>query len=182
MNGQLRREKIIDILSRSDTPVSGVALANQLNVSRQVIVQDIALIRAASYDVYSTNRGYVIRGNKENTRIVKVKHTNADVEKELNAIVDMGGWVKDVFVYHKVYGVVKAELNIHSRRDIKAYMEEINNGSSTLLMNVTSGYHYHTIAAQDESTLDIIQEELERLGFLAKLQEYEPVDFWSKKA
>ena len=172
MNGQLRREKIIDILSRSDTPVSGVALANQLNVSRQVIVQDIALIRAASYDVYSTNRGYVIRGNKEYTRIVKVKHTNADVEKELNAIVDMGGWVKDVFVYHKVYGVVKAELNIHSRRDIKAYMEEIN----------TSGYHYHTIAAQDESTLDIIQEELERLGFLAKLQEYEPVDFWSKKA
>ena len=171
MNGQLRREKIIDILSRSDTPVSGVALANQLNVSRQVIVQDIALIRAASYDVYSTNRGYVIRGNKEYTRIVKVKHTNADVEKELNAIVDMGGWVKDVFVYHKVYGVVKAELNIHSRRDIKAYMEEINNGSSTLLMNVTSGYHYHTIAAQDESTLDIIQEELERLGFLAKLQE-----------
>ena len=107
MNGQLRREK------------SGVALANQLNVSRQVIVQDIALIRAASYDVYSTNRGYVIRGNKEYTRIVKVKHTNADVEKELNAIVDMGGWVKDVFVYHKVYGVVKAELNIHSRRDIK---------------------------------------------------------------
>ena len=176
MNGQLRREKIIDILSRSDTPVSGVALANQFNVSRQVIVQDIALIRAASYDVYSTNRGYVIRGNKEYTRIVKVKHTNADVEKELNAIVDMGGWVKDVFVYHKVYGVVKAELNIHSRRDIKAYMEEINNGSSTLLMN------YHTIAAQDESTLDIIQEELERLGFLAKLQEYEPVDFWSKKA
>ena len=78
--------------------------------------------------------------------------------------------------------MVKAELNIHSRRDIKAYMEEINNGSSTLLMNVTSGYHYHTIVAQDESALDIIQEELERLGFLAKLQEYEPVDFWSKKA
>ncbi len=182
MNGQLRREKIIDILSKSDTPVSGVALAKQLNVSRQVIVQDIALIRAASYDVYSTNRGYVIRGDKEHTRIVKVKHSDADVETELNAIVDMGGWVKDVFVYHKVYGVVKAELNLHSRRDIKDYMEEINNGNSSLLMNVTSGYHYHTIAAQDEKTLDIIQNELARLGFLAKLQEYEPVDFWSKKA
>ncbi len=182
MNGQLRREKIIDILSKSDTPVSGVALAKQLNVSRQVIVQDIALIRAASYDIYSTNRGYVIRGGKEHTRIVKVKHSNADVETELNAIVDMGGWVKDVFVYHKVYGVVKAELNLHSRRDIKDYMEEINNGNSSLLMNVTSGYHYHTIVAQDEKTLDIIQDELARLGFLAKLQEYEPVDFWSKKA
>ena len=167
MNGQLRREKIIDILSRSDKPVSGVALAKQLDVSRQVIVQDIALIRAADYDIYSTNRGYVIKSEKEHT--------------ELNAIVDMGGWVKDVFVYHKVYGVVKADLDLHSRRDIKEYMKQISNGSSSLLMNVTSGYHYHTIVAQDEKTLDIIQEELMRLGFLAKLQEYEPVDFWSKK-
>lgn len=93
----------------------------------------------------------------------------------------MGGWVKDVFVYHKVYGVVKADLDLHSRRDIKEYMKQISNGSSSLLMNVTSGYHYHTIVAQDEKTLDIIQEELMRLDFLAKLQEYEPVDFWSKK-
>lgn len=65
MNGQLRREKIIDILSRSDKPVCGVALAKQLDVSRQVIVQDIALIRAADYDIYSTNRGYVIKSEKE---------------------------------------------------------------------------------------------------------------------
>lgn len=182
MNGQLRREKIIDILGSSDTPVPGVTLAKMLDVSRQVIVQDIALIRAASYDVYSTNRGYVIRNAKEHTRIVKVKHSEDDVATELNAIVDMGGWIKDVFVYHKVYGVVKAELNLHSRRDIRDYMDEISKGSSTLLMNVTSGYHYHTIVAQDEKTLDIIQDELMRLGFLAKLQEYEPVDFWSKKA
>ena len=181
MNGQLRREKIIDILSRSDKPVSGVALAKQLDVSRQVIVQDIALIRAAVYDIYSTNRGHVIKSEKEHARIVKVKHAESDVETELNAIVDMGGWVKDVFVYHKVYGVVKADLDLHSRRDIKEYMKQISNGSSSLLMNVTSGYHYHTIVAQDEKTLDIIQEELMRLGFLAKLQEYEPVDFWSKK-
>lgn len=93
MNGQLRREKIIDILSRSDKPVSGVALAKQLDVSRQVIVQDIALIRAADYDIYSTNRGYVIKSEKEHTRIVKVKHAESDVETELNAIVDMGGWL-----------------------------------------------------------------------------------------
>lgn len=177
MNGKLRREKIVDILSKSDTPVSGVALAGMLNVSRQVIVQDIALIRAASYDIYSTNKGYVIRSEKEYTRILKVRHSEQDVEVELNTIVDMGGWVKDVFVYHKVYGVVKAELNIHSRRDIKDYMQEIKGGNSTLLMNVTSGYHYHTIVAEDEKTLDIIQGELMKLGFLAKLQEYEPVEF-----
>ena len=87
-----------------------------------------------------------------------------------------------MFVYHKVYGVIKADLNLHSRRDIKDYMAEIGNGKSNLLMNVTSGYHYHTVIAPDEDTLDIIQEKLDRLGFLARLQEYEPVDFWSSKA
>ena len=169
MNGEQRREKIIDILNSSSKPVSGVALASMLNVSRQVIVQDIALIRASDK-------------KNEHTRIFKVVHTEADVEAELNSIVDMGGWVKDVFVYHKVYGVIKADLNLHSRRDIKDYMAEIGNGKSNLLMNVTSGYHYHTVIAPDDDTLDIIQEKLDKLGFLARLQEYEPVDFWSSKA
>ena len=174
MNGEQRREKIIDILNSSSKPVSGVALASMLNVSRQVIVQD--------NEISSTNRGYVIRKKNEHTRIFKVVHTEADAEAELNSIVDMGGWVKDVFVYHKVYGVIKADLNLHSRRDIKDYMAEIGNGKSNLLMNVTSGYHYHTVIAPDEDTLDIIQEKLDKLGFLARLQEYEPVDFWSSKA
>ena len=134
MNGEQRREKIIDILNSSSKPVSGVALASMLNVSRQVIVQDIALIRASDNEISSTNRGYVIRKKNEHTRIFKVVHTEADAETELNSIVDMGGWVKDVFVYHKVYGVIKADLNLHSRRDIKDYMAEIGNGKSNLLM------------------------------------------------
>ena len=96
MNGEQRREKIIDILNSSSKPVSGVALASMLNVSRQVIVQDIALIRASDNEISSTNRGYVIRKKNEHTRIFKVVHTEADVEAELNSIVDMGGWVKDV--------------------------------------------------------------------------------------
>ena len=94
--------------------------------------------------------------------------------------MDLGGWIRDVFVYHKVYGVIRADMNIHSRRDIRTYMSEIAGGKSSLLKNVTSGYHDHTIVADDEQTLDLIQEELGRLGFLAKLKEYEPVDFWHK--
>ena len=139
-----------------------------------------ALIRAKNIDVFSTNRGYVLNDKQEYSRILKVKHEDDEVEAELGAIVDMGGWIRDVFVYHKVYGVIRAEMNIHSRRDIRKYLEEIANGKSSLLMNVTSGYHYHTIVADDEQTLDLIQEELGKLGFLAKLQEYEPVDFWHK--
>ncbi len=74
--------------------------------------------------------------------------------------------------------MLKADMGIKSRRDIRAYMEEISTGKSSLLKNVTSGYHYHTIDAESEEILDAIQEELQQKGFLAKLQDYEPVDFW----
>ena len=88
---------------------------------------------------------------------------------------------EDVFVYHKVYNIVKATLNIASRRDIKNYMTNLQTGHSSLLKNVTSGYHYHTVHADNEEILDEIQEELQKAGFLAQLQEYEPVDFWKDK-
>ncbi len=180
MSGEERRERIIQILQSSDKPVSGVGLAKELEVSRQVIVQDIALLRAKNHDILSTNRGYVLENEGEVSRVFKMIHTESDVEQELTSIVDMGAWVQDVFVYHKSYGVVKAELNIHSRRDIAEYLKNIKSGKSTLLMNVTSGYHYHTVMARDEHTLDLVQEALTTKGFLAKLQEYEPVNFWEE--
>ena len=155
--------------------------SRRFQVSRQVIVQDIALIRAKDIHIYSTNKGYIIDNKQEVTRVFKVIHTDSEVETELETIIDFGGWVKDVFVYHKVYGVIKADMNIHSRRDIKEYLDEIKSGKSSLLKNVTSGYHYHTVAADDEKTLNLIQDSLYQLGFLAKLQEYEPVDFWSNE-
>ena len=175
MNGEDRREKIISILKSSNAPVAGLTLAKELGVSRQVIVQDIALLRANATAIFSTNRGYVLQ---EKNVCERVQHTDEEVEEELSIIVDMGGFVKDVFVYHKVYGVLKAEMNIKSRMDIRKYMEDINSGKSSLLKNVTSGYHYHTISADSEEILDMIQEDLSKRGFLAKLQDYEPVNFW----
>ncbi len=182
MNGEERRKKIIKYLSSANSPVAGVKLAKDLDVSRQVIVQDITLLRANGTAIFSTNRGYLLQNEQEYERVLKVVHTEADVEDELSAIVDAGGRVKDVFVYHKVYGVIRAEMNIKSRRDIKKYLEDINSGKSTLLMTVTSGYHYHTITAESEDILDAIQDELAQKGYLAKLQDYEPVDFWGQDA
>ena len=178
MNGEDRREKIISILKSSNAPVAGLTLAKELGVSRQVIVQDIALLRANATAIFSTNRGYVLQEKNVCERVFKVQHTDEEVEEELSIIVDMGGFVKDVFVYHKVYGVLKAEMNIKSRMDIRKYMEDINSGKSSLLKNVTSGYHYHTISADSEEILNMIQEDLSKRGFLAKLQDYEPVNFW----
>lgn len=181
LSGQDRREQILKILRSSTKPVPGTDLAKQLDVSRQVIVQDMALIRANGIDVMATNRGYVLQEVKEVSRVFKVIHTDEQVEEELNLFVDLGGKVEDVFVYHKVYGVIKVPMNIKSRRDVRAYMDGITSGKSTNLMNLTSNYHYHTIIAEDEQTLDLIQDELNQKGFLAKLQDYEPVDFWSGK-
>lgn len=181
MNGEKRREKLVDILKNSQEPVSGIELSRMLQVSRQIIVSDIALLRAKNVQINSTHKGYVLELSGEFERIYKVIHDDSDVEKELQLVVDMGGKVKDVFVYHKVYGVVRADMNICSRRDIEQYMDEIASGKSTLLKNVTSGYHYHTVCAPSEMILDIIQQKLAEYNFLAKLQEYEPIDFWASK-
>ena len=180
MSGEQRREQIIQIIKQSACPVSGTELAKQANVSRQVIVQDIALLRANGVDIISTNRGYIIRDYGKVSRVFKVIHTEEQVEEELNLFVDFGGFVKDVFVYHKVYNVLKADMNLKSRADVRRYLGELKSGKSSLLMNVTSGYHYHTILADSEDILDVIQEELWEKGFLAKLQEYEPVEFGKK--
>ena len=177
MNGNERRTEILKLLTESQGPVSGVSLARQLGVSRQIIVQDIALLRAAGNDILAMNQGYMIQSKPKLSRVFKVIHKEKDVEEELNTIVDFGGIVKDVFVYHKAYGVLRAEMNIRSRLDIVNFVEKIKSGKSNLLMNVTSGYHYHTVMADSEQLLDIIQEKLREMGFLARLQDYEPVEF-----
>jgi len=177
MSGEERRNLILQTIVNSKKPVSGTALAKLCDVSRQVIVQDIALIRANGSNVVSTNRGYVLDASSAPTRVFKVRHTDEQTEDELNLFVDHGGKVIDVFVYHKVYGVVSAPMNIKSRLDVKKYMESLNTGCSSLLKNVTDGYHYHTVAADSEAILDEIQESLWEKGYLAKLTDYEPVEF-----
>ena len=104
MSGKERREQILNILKDSGKPVPGVELARLLQVSRQVIVQDMALLRANGIEILSTNRGYVAVRESSFSRVFKVIHTEEQVEEELNLYVDFGGTVEDVFVYHKVYG------------------------------------------------------------------------------
>ena len=98
----------------------------------------------------------------------------------MNIYVESGAVVEDVFVYHKVYGLIKVPMNIRSRRDVKKYLEGISSGKSSELMNLTSNYHYHTVSAESEEVLDQLQEELWERGYLSKLQDYEPVDFGKK--
>lgn len=168
MTGSERRQDILKEIKESGKPVSGSKLAKVYDVSRQVIVQDIALLRASGYDIISTNRGYVLEGQTCVERVFKVRHTDEQLEAELCAIVDLGGQVKNVIVNHKVYGRIEAELGITSRRKVKEFLEDIKSGKSTPLKNITSDYHYHTVTADSEETLDMIEEELRKLHFLVE--------------
>ena len=178
MKGNERRKKIIQMLSESEKPISGRELADALQVSRQVIVQDMALLRAQEHDITSTNLGYSLLKQDKVRRVFKVMHTDEQVGEELSLIVDYGGVVEDVFIYHKVYGIVRADLLIRCRKDIEAFLQDLAAGKSGLLKNVTSNYHYHTVSAPTEKLLDLIQQQLMEKGFLAKLQDYEPINFW----
>ena len=174
MNAENRRKEIISRLTDAEAPISASRLASEFGVSRQVIVQDIAIIRASGIDIVSLSRGYVLESTGNFQKIFKIYHSDEDVKKELNLIVDAGGTIIDVFVFHKAYGTVRADMGIKSRRQVKQFLDDIASGKSSLLKNVTSGYHYHTIGADHPETLDIIENSLRENGFLAPLQEYEP--------
>lgn len=179
MNGEKRRESLLKILQESEGAVSGTELAEKFQISRQVVVQDIAILRARNHSIISTHKGYVLQDKDSIQRVFKVKHSAEKMIEELNIIVDCGGKVEDVFVYHKLYGVIRVEMNIKSRRDAKKYVESIKGGVSVPLEQITSEYHYHTVTADSVETLDEIQEELQNEGYLVALRDYEPVDFWS---
>jgi transcriptional regulator of NAD metabolism len=107
-----RRKEIVSLLICADTPVSGNMLSEKFGVSRQIIVQDISNLRADGNDILSTHSGYVLRKNSTPERVIKLFHTKEQTENELSIIIDLGGTVVDVFVWHKVYGKMVAKLNI----------------------------------------------------------------------
>lgn len=169
MDGENRRNQIIKLLENSKNPLSGNELAKKMNVSRQVIVQDIALLRAVNKNILSTNKGYILFGGQgEKTgvqRIVRVKHENCQILEELYAIVDSGGKVRDVVVEHDIYGQITVDLIINSRKDADDFVEKIKKNQTKPLNELTDGDHYHTIEADSEEILDEIERKLEKKGF-----------------
>lgn len=173
MNTAERRGEILKILHDADTPIAARELAGRFGVSRQVIVQDLAVIRASTPGILSTTKGYVIQQDSSFTREFKVRHSQEKAAAELNLIVDCGGYVKNISISHRVYGRVTAEMDIRSRQDVNEFVQAINNSHSSVLSSATSGYHYHLIEASSQERLDLIGEQLKKAGFLAPLQPWE---------
>lgn len=168
MNSNERREKLLHILKTSNKPVKGVDLAKELNVTRQIVVKDIALLRASGIDILATSTGYIIYTVKNQEFKIKCKNHSNDEHLllELQTIIDLGGKVKDVIVDHPTYGTIKAELNLASNRDLKIFMENSKKSGFKQLSSLSQDYHVHTIEVSDEKTLEEIKKELKELNIL----------------
>lgn len=157
MDGKLRREKIIALLKEEQEAVSGRKLAGLMGVSRQVIVQDITLLRT-KYPIMATARGYLLypATEKKYRRTFCVRHTEEETRKELYAIVDHGGRVLDVIVEHDVYGQLRADLLLSCRKEVDEFCALLEKSRSGPLNIIGGGLHYHTVEAVSEEALDEI--------------------------
>ena len=151
MEAASRRQAILDRLRTADRPVSASALAAGLNVSRQIIVGDIALLRAGGAEISATPRGYVLpRATDGITRTIACRHTLAQTGQELDILVDKGCTVLDVIVEHPVYGQLTGQLQISSRYDVEQFLARIRDSDAAPLSMLTGGLHLHTLCCPNE--------------------------------
>ncbi|MDE6442081.1 MAG: transcription repressor NadR [Clostridia bacterium] len=169
MRGEKRRQEILSLLGNTDNPIPANVLKERFEVSRQVIVQDIAILRANGYDITSTNRGYVLSGKTQATRVFKCRHTFEELVDEGALIIELGGRIEDIYVNHRVYGKISARLGLYNRRHVEELYRSLVSGASKPLMVVTDGYHYHNVTADSEKTLDLIEQSLRERGFLIEI-------------
>ncbi len=168
MEGNIRRENLIKILKSRTEPISGGELSKLLGVSRQVIVQDIALLRASDINLLSTTKGYLLYQSEYPLvkRVYRVKHTTEQIEDELCTIVDNGGKILDVLVVHEIYGEIATPLIIRNRNDVYDFVKKVHEKKIVPLKELTAGVHLHTIEAETEETLDRIEKALREKNYL----------------
>lgn len=169
MEGSKRRELICEEISSSVQPISASSLAKKFQVSRQVIVQDVALLRAIGKDIYATPRGYMMNEKHHAQQFrIACRHTHAETLQELYTIVDLGGIIKDVIVEHPIYGELCAQLDIHSRYEADQFIAKTNEQEAHLLSSLSDGVHLHTIEAKNDEMIEQIKKALSEKGFLLK--------------
>lgn len=165
-----RRSAIMEKLKNTSEPITGSELAEQFNVSRQVIVQDIAIIRASGTNVIATSNGYLIQKQTDSSRLIKTfvsKHNGFDrMEEELRIIVEYGGKIIDVIVEHPVYGEIVGTLHLSSLEDVQTFIAKVQETQAKPLSILTEGDHIHTIEVPSEKIYQLILTELKEKGFV----------------
>lgn len=164
-----KRQELLELLVASDNPIKGQVLAEHFNVSRQAIVQYIAIIRASGINVIATHTGYMIPKlptNADHIKTIYSTHRDEHIREELEIIVDMGGTIIDVIVEHPVYGEIICPLNIRSRYEIEKFVLELEKHNAKPLSILTEGNHRHTIEVPSEGVYQLIIEKLSEKGYI----------------
>ena len=169
-SAETRRTNLLRLLQEHGAPLSGSALAKMLGVTRQIIVQDIALIRADNHNILSTNKGYIYRTETEKAslpkRVFYVKHTTDEVLSEFLTVLELGGTILDVAVEHEIYGQIRVDLLIETEQDARDFVDRLACCKDNPLKILTDDCHYHTIAAPSEKLLDLIESALKKQDML----------------
>lgn len=167
MTSKKRREEIIKLLINNNSAIKGTRLAELFSVTRQIIVKDIAILRAEGKNIIATPDGYILNKdiNKVKT-IIAVNHNSKETMEELEIVVKYGGMIEDVIIEHPLYGELRGNLMIKNLNDLYKFEKEYNNNNAKPLSNLTNGIHLHTIAADNEADIEEIKRELKERGFL----------------
>ncbi|WP_026889735.1 transcription repressor NadR [Clostridium beijerinckii] len=167
MNSIERREAIIKLLMESNEPLKGSLIANRYSVTRQVIVKDIAILRAKGKSIIATPDGYIINANSDKAKaIIAVTHTEDEMFDELSIVIKYGGMIEDVVVEHPLYGEIKGMLMIKNYNELNKFIERYEEQKAKLLSALTNGVHLHTIAAETQDDIDLIILELKKNNFI----------------
>ncbi|MFD4930863.1 transcription repressor NadR [Peribacillus butanolivorans] len=167
--GEERRTKLLHILQTSEQPVTGSELSQITNVSRQVIVGDITLLKARNEPIIATSQGYMYlqKGNTQKPeRTIACQHDPSRAQEELFLLVDIGITVKDVKIEHPVYGDLTASIMVSSRKEVQQFLTKVTATNASFLSELTSGIHLHTLSASSEELLDEAENALKNAGIL----------------
>ncbi len=172
MSARTRRANLEKLLRRATEPVSASALAERFRVSRQIIVGDIALLRAGGAPVVATPRGYLLEGSGESAcelYTVACRHTTLEqLLEELYLAVDQGATVVDVTVEHPVYGQITGQLQVKSRYDADRFLQTLRQSDAAPLSMLTGGIHLHTLRCPDRACFSRVQAALRGAGMLVE--------------
>lgn len=161
-----RQERLLSELKSSDGPLTGTELALRCHVTRQVVVHDIALLRARGIKIHSTPRGYTLGYVEDGMQkhVVSVCHPPEMTEVELKTFVQHGVRILDVLIEHPLYGELKGSLELRDERDVALFVEQVKSQDAVLLSSLTDGHHLHTVECQSEEQLELALNKLRQLG------------------
>lgn len=167
MNSIERREDIFKLLLKSEVPLKGVDIAKNYSVTRQVIVRDIAILRAKGHNIMATPDGYIVNKNDNKVKaIIAVNHREDQMIEEMSIVIKYGGIIEDVIVEHPLYGEIRGMLMIKNYNELNKFSKKYSDQEARLLSVLTKGVHIHTIAAESNEDIEAIISELREHDFI----------------